>query len=168
MSMRIAVCPGSFDPPTLGHVNYILRAARLFDRVYVLVCDNSVKKSLLSAESRVVLLKDAFAGQPNIIAESYQGLLAEYVVEKQADVVVKGVRNAVDFAYEHELYEINRMIGAQVGRQLETILMPCAREFFAVSSSMVRDLIKFGKDCSAFVPNAPLLAEMLSYADGRR
>lgn len=149
--MKIAIYPGSFDPITLGHLDIIRRAALCFDRVFVCVMDNCDKKShMFPAEKRLELLRRSVAELPNVEAELFRGLLADYAREKEAHVIVKGLRNATDFDLEYQMAAINRGIWSQ----LETVFLPASIEYQHFSSTMVREMIRYGQPLEKYVPLA--------------
>ena len=145
--MKRAVFPGSFDPVTNGHMDVIKRAAALFDEVVVAVFDNPEKTSFFTLGERADFIRRATAGIPNVKVDCFDGLLIEYARNNGADVVVRGVRNVRDFDYEYELAGIYYLTGG-----IETVFIPARGENSRISSSMVRELIKHGKDPSDFVP----------------
>jgi len=163
LKKTIKVCiPGSFDPPTNGHIQLLKRAAELFDEVTVLVSPNAQKNHLLTVEERILLLTDALSGQANVHIECLNGLLAEVAVKNHFSAIVKGVRNASDFTYEYELFEINKSIGmSNYNTAIETVFIPAQKEYIFLSSTMVRELIKYSGDYSEFVPNSVLLKQIL-------
>ena len=149
--MKIAIYPGSFDPITLGHLDIIRRAALCFDKVFVCVMDNCDKKShMFPAEKRLELLRRSVAELPNVEAELFRGLLADYAREKEAHVIVKGLRNATDFDLEYQMAAINRGIWSQ----LETVFLPASIESQHFSSTMVREMIRYGQPLEKYVPLA--------------
>ena len=150
--MSIAVYPGSFDPVTLGHLDVIGRASRLFDEVYVCVMVNGGKNPLFTTEQRYAMLSAAAEGMPNVRAELWTGLLADYAREKGARCLVKGVRNATDFDVEFGMAQINRSLDAA----LDTVLIPARVEFLHFSSSMVREMIKYQQPLEPYVPEAAI------------
>lgn len=145
--MKRAVIPGSFDPITKGHTDLIERAAALFDEVVVAIFDHPEKKSFFSLEERVAFIKEACKKYGNVKTDCFCGLLIDYVREKDIDVIVRGVRNVRDFDYEYELAQIYSKTG-----NAEMVLLPSRGENAHVSSSMVRELIKYGRDPSEFLP----------------
>lgn len=145
--MRIAILPGTFDPPTLGHVDVIERAASLVDRLIVLVATNPLKKPHLAQAQRVRLLR---ASLPQTVqVDQTSGLLVDYCARVGATCIVKGVRDGQDLAEELTQAGMNRHLGG-----VETILLPASPRFAHVSSSVVRQLAYFGRDVSDFVPPA--------------
>ena len=149
--MKIAIYPGSFDPITLGHLDIIRRAALCFDKVFVCVMDNCDKKShMFPAEKRLEMLRRSVEELPNVEAELYRGLLADYAREKEAHVIVKGLRNATDFDLEYQMAAINRGIWSQ----LETVFLPASVEYQHFSSTMVREMIRYRQPLEKYVPRA--------------
>ncbi|MBO4445784.1 MAG: pantetheine-phosphate adenylyltransferase [Clostridia bacterium] len=152
--MTRAICPGSFDPVTNGHLDIIERAAALFDEVVVVAMTNFAKqgKYTFSAEERTELLKKATANIPNVTVDSYDGLLAEYCRDHDINVVVKGLRALSDFDSEFQQALSNRHLNPE----LETVFITTRAENMFLSSSLVRQLGAFGADISEFVPASVL------------
>lgn len=150
--MRIAVCPGSFDPVTLGHMDIINRASTLFDKVIVLVSVNSSKKYAFTAEERVELLKKVTGNLENVVVESDSGLLADYLKKKNATAIVKGLRAVTDFEYEFQMALTNKMLNPD----LETVFLTTSSKNMYLSSSMVKQVASLGGDISSFVPSCVL------------
>lgn len=149
--MSIAIYPGSFDPITLGHLDIIRRAAGCFEKVYVCVMVNCDKSSpMFSREKRLELIEKSIAHIPNAKAELFSGLLADYAREKGARILVKGVRNTTDFDSEMQMARINRGIEPT----LETLLLPASAEFAHFSSTMAREMIRYGQPLEKYVPAA--------------
>ncbi|MCW3157333.1 pantetheine-phosphate adenylyltransferase [Micropruina sonneratiae] len=142
-----AVCPGSFDPITHGHVDIITRAAELFDEVIVAVGRNSAKNYLFDTDERVELAAAAVAGVAGVRVEVLSGLLVDFCRDRGAGVVVKGLRFASDFDFELQMAHIN---GSLTG--LETVLLPASAKWGTLSSTMIREVASLGGDVSAFVP----------------
>lgn len=147
--MRRAVCPGSFDPVTLGHLDIIGRTAELFDQVIVAVGTNSAKRGLFSTDERVEMLRDAVSAWPGVSVAVFDGLLVDFCTEQQAQTIVKGLRFASDFDYELQMSQMNHRLTG-----VETVFMPTAVEWAFVSSTLVREIATFGGDVSAFLPAA--------------
>lgn len=145
---RIAICPGSFDPVTKGHLDIIRRAAALFDQVIVTVTVNPSKTPTFSTEKRVELIRRCVVDLPNVQAESCLGLLAEYARKKGACVLVKGLRAVTDFEYEFQMALINKKLNPE----LETMFMTTDSAYMYLSSSAVRQVAGFGGDIAEFVP----------------
>lgn len=147
--MKTAICPGSFDPVTIGHIDIIHRAAKLFDKVIVVVMVNYHKPdSYFSAEERVELLRRSLTDVDNIEIEMHGGLLAEYAKEKGACAVVKGLRAVSDFEYEFQQALTNKKLNPE----LETVFVISDAENMYLSSSVVKQVCGFGGDISEFVP----------------
>ena len=147
--MRLAICPGSFDPVTNGHLDVIQRASHLFDKVVVLVAVNADKHGVFTAEERCVLLRRATAHLPNVEVDSYDGLLADYARERHAAAIVKGLRAMSDFEYEFQMALTNRKLNDQV----ETVFLTTSTEYMYLSSSLVKEVARLGGDISEFVPS---------------
>lgn len=143
----LAVCPGSYDPITFGHLDIISRAARLFEEVVVAVGQNSTKRYLFDADQRVELAKEATAGIPGVRVEPMTGLLVDYVAGLGGGVVVKGVRFASDFDFELQMAHLNSAVGG-----VETIILPASSAWGTLSSTMIREIASHGGDVSKFVP----------------
>ncbi len=148
--MRTAIYPGSFDPLTNGHLDVVQRAAKLFDRVIVAVAKNEGKNPLFTLNERLVLVKNAVAHLPNVEADAFDGLLVEYVVEKKAQAIVRGLRAVSDFEFEFQLALMNRKLNENV----ETIFMMPKDTYTFLSSRIVKEIARLGGDVSSFVtPN---------------
>jgi pantetheine-phosphate adenylyltransferase len=145
---RIAVCPGSFDPMTMGHVDIIERAARLFDRVVVAVLVNAEKAPLFSFDERVAIIREVFAGQPNVEVETFQGLLVDYARQKQASVIIRGLRAVSDFEYEFQMALMNRHLAPPI----ETIFMMPAEQYTYISSRLIKEVFSLGGQIDGLVP----------------
>jgi pantetheine-phosphate adenylyltransferase len=150
-----ALCPGTFDPVTNGHLDIIERAARRFDLLVVGVLDNPAKEPLFSAEERVQMLKEATAALPNVEVDSFTGLLVDYARRKGADLVVKGLRAVTDFDYEIQMAQMNHRLAG-----VETMFMTTDPRWSFLSSSLVREVARFGGDVSGLVP--PFVVERLA------
>lgn len=144
--MRRAACPGSYDPPTRGHLDVITRTAALFDELHVLVGTNSAKTGLFTAEERVGLLEEAIGDLPGVEVHEFAGLVVDYCRSHDIGTVVKGIRGAADVDYEARMAHMNR---AMTG--LETLFLPAAPQWSAVSSSLVRDIARMGGSFDQFV-----------------
>ena len=146
--MKLAICPGSFDPVTNGHLQIVSRAAEMFDRVIVVAMANQNKQPLFSAEERMELLRRATAGMANVEVDTYDGLLVEYARQKQASVIVKGLRAMSDFEYEFQMALTNRKLNPDV----ETVFLATSAEYMYLSSSLVKQVASLGGDIREFVP----------------
>jgi pantetheine-phosphate adenylyltransferase len=147
--MRRAVCPGSFDPVTNGHLDIIGRASRLFDEVIVAVLINESKTGLFTVEERIAMLRDATSSYGNVRIESFQGLLVDFCRAQDAAVVVKGLRAVSDFDYELKMAQMNIGLAG-----VETLFMPTNPLYSFLSSSLVKEVAKWGGDVSPHVPDA--------------
>lgn len=143
----LAICPGSFDPVTHGHLDVITRAAALFDEVVVAVGQNSAKNYLFTPQERLDLVREATAELPNVTAEALTGLLVDFAAARGARVVVKGIRFASDFDFELQMAHINAAVGS-----VETVMLPASSRWSTLSSTMIREVASYGGDVSAFVP----------------
>lgn len=152
---RLAVYPGSFDPPTLGHLDIVERAARLFDGLTVAVGRNSAKRGLLSVDERCEALRRATRHLENVTVDAYDGLTVEYVERTGARSIVRGLRATADFEYEYQSTLVNRMMRPS----LETVFLMTSPELGYLSSSIVREVAQLGGDYSGMVP--PGVAEVL-------
>lgn len=149
MSATRAVCPGSFDPVTRGHLDVIGRAARLFDEVIVAIGANAGKNPLFAPAERVAMLTDACAAHPGVRVAVFDGLLVDFCREQDASAIVKGLRFAADFDYELPMAQMNRSLTG-----VETVFVPTAPEWSYVSSSLIREVATLGGDVTAFLPEA--------------
>lgn len=148
--MRTAVCPGSFDPVTSGHMDIFKRAAALFDEVIILVSVNLAKKqAVFTADERIEMIKSVTKDIPNIKVDKFEGLLADYVKEKDACAIVKGLRAVSDFEYEFQMALANKKLCPKA----ETVFLTTSSEYMFLSSSVVKQISSLGGDISAFVPN---------------
>jgi pantetheine-phosphate adenylyltransferase len=145
--MTTALCPGSYDPPTNGHVDVIERAINTFDRVLVAVVDNPSKESLFTTAERVAMLEGLFGDRAEV--GSFTGLLVEYAGEVGADVVVKGLRTVDDYEYEVQMSQMNRHLTG-----METVFMATRSEWSFISSSLVKEVAKLGGSIGGLVPGA--------------
>ena len=149
--MNVAIYPGSFDPITLGHMDIIRRAAKCFDKVLVCVMVNCDKQQpMFSREKRLELIRKSVAELPNVEVELWSGLLADYAAKKNAHILVKGVRNMTDFDLEIQMARINQGIMPE----LETVLLPASAEYEHFSSTMAREMIRYGQPLEKYVPAA--------------
>jgi pantetheine-phosphate adenylyltransferase len=157
---RIAIYPGSFDPPTLGHLDVIERAARLFDHLVVAIGVNSGKRPLLSTEQRLEALRQSTAHLDNVSVESFSGLLVQYAMEKNSSSIVRGLRATADFEYEFQMAMVNRRLSDKV----DTVFLMTKWEHSYLSSSIVREVAHLGGDFTGMVH--PAVAEIMKTALG--
>ena len=147
---KVAICPGSFDPVTLGHVDVAKRAAAIFGSCIVLVMNNRDKQYRFSMEERFLLCQKAFEGVENVTVEHYEGMLYEYLSErKETAVLVKGIRNEKDFLYEKKMAEFNFRHSS-----VETLYLDAAEALQDLSSTLVRKKMDQGEDLSAYLPES--------------
>jgi pantetheine-phosphate adenylyltransferase len=147
--VRRAVCPGSFDPVTNGHVDVITRAAALYDELVVAVLVNPGKAGLFTVDERIELLREATADLPSVRVDSFEGLLVDYCRAHDIPVIVKGLRAVSDFEYELQMAQMNRELA-----NIETLFVPTAPQVGHLSSSLVKQIANFGGDVSRLVPKA--------------
>ena len=163
--MKTAIYPGSFDPITLGHLNIIKRAAVCFDKLIVCVMVNSekVNRGLFTEEERVELIRKVVAKLPNVEVDSSTTLIAEYARQKRACTLVKGLRAVSDYENELQMALINRKLNPR----LETMFLPSSTKYTYVSSSMVKEMARYGADLSDFLPRE-IIADVQEKMDSRR
>ena len=147
MTIRRAVAPGSFDPITLGHLDVIERASALFDQVVVAVLVNSTKAGLFTIEERIALIEKSVSHLGNVSVDSWSGLLADYCKEHQISAIVKGLRAVSDFDYELQMSQMNLKL-----KGIETLFMATKPDYSFLSSSLVKEIAKYGGDVSSWVP----------------
>lgn len=150
--MTVAICPGSFDPITMGHVDIIKRAAAIYDRVIVAILENSGKAHLFSIEERLEMLRTACAHIPNVEVDHFEGLLVDYARSRGSRLVVKGLRAVSDFELEFTMALMNRRLDPS----LETVFVATSSEYSFLSSSMVKEVARLGGDVRGLVPDSLL------------
>lgn len=148
--MKRAVYPGSFDPMTLGHLDVIKRASKMFDELIVSVLNNKEKSPLFSVEERVNIIKEAVKDLPNVQVDSFSGLLINYAASRDIHVAVRGLRAVTDFEYELQLAQTNRQLSNEA---LDTVFLTTSLEYAYLSSSGVKEIAYFGGDVSPCVPD---------------
>ena len=157
--VRRAVCPGSFDPVTNGHLDIIDRASRLYDEIIVAIFVNQAKSNLFSVDERREMLVEATEVYPNVRIDTFQGLVVDYCRANDVPVIVKGLRAVSDFDYELQMAQMNRGLAG-----IDTLFMPTNPEYSFLASSLVKDIARWGGDVSALVP--PLVLKRLRNIDG--
>jgi pantetheine-phosphate adenylyltransferase len=162
----LAICPGSFDPVTHGHLDVIGRAAALFDEVIVAVGRNSAKNYLFTLDERLALMREVTTPWPNVSVEALEGLLVDFARARGAGVLVKGLRFASDFDFELQMAHINAVVGS-----VETVMLPASSQWATLSSTMIREVASYGGDVAAFVPDVVARqirrkSEGMEHADG--
>ncbi len=157
--MSTAVVPGSFDPPTLGHLDVISRAADVFQDVLIAVVQNPAKSPLFTAEERVSMLREVAAEWPNVAVEAFEGLLVDFAREQHDAFIVKGLRAMSDFEYELQMAQMNHHLSG-----VQTLFLPTSPEHAYLSSSLVKEIARFGGSLEGLVasPVAALLKERYS------
>ena len=148
MNKRYAMFPGTFDPPTLGHVDIIKRSAEMYEKVYVVVADNINKKTMFSAQERLEMIEEIFKGSSNITVCIWNGLVVDFAKANDIGVIVRGVRALNDFSYEFELASLYK----EMCPGIEVILLPTRLKFALLRSSGIREMVAFGADISKLVP----------------
>lgn len=155
---RLAIYPGSFDPPTLGHLDVIERASKLFDEIIVAVGVNAAKKPLLPDQYRIESLRESAKHLTNVTVEGFTGLLVDFVQSKGALSIVRGLRATADFEYEFQMAMVNRRLASEV----DTVFLMTKWEYSYLSSSIVREVATLGGDYSGMVP--PAVAKVIHQA----
>lgn len=145
---RVAICPGSFDPITNGHIDIVKRSLRIFDEVIVAVAVNLKKNPLFDIDKRVQLIKESLKGLENVKVESFKGLLVDYVRQKRGVAIVRGLRAVSDFEYEMQMALMNRRLDHEV----ETVFMMPSEEYSFLSSTMIKEIASFGGSVKGLVP----------------
>ena len=151
---RIALYPGSFDPPTNGHLSLIQRGLKMFDGLIVAVLKNPAKDALFTVEERVELLEGAVNGDARVQLKTFSGLLVKFAQEQGVNAVLRGLRAVSDFEYEFQMANMNRKLDPNI----ETLFMMTGEDYFYISSRFVRDVARLGGDVSGLVPQNVLLA----------
>ena len=145
--MKKAIFPGSFDPITIGHLDIIERSSRLFDEVIVVILENSEKRSTFALEQRLQFIKNACAHLDNVSVDHDTCLTVDYARKHQAMAIIRGVRSVKDYEYERDIASINQ----HMAKEIETVLMFASPAQSFVSSTIIREMVKYGQDISAFV-----------------
>ena len=146
--MKKCVYPGSFDPITNGHLDVIIRASKVFDEVIILIGNNISKKALFTIEEKINMIKLVTKDYPNIKVDSFSGLIVDYCKDNNINVIIRGIRNYTDYESEYDLYQHNYDINPNI----ETLLMMPKPENISISSSSVKEFLKFNCDISKYVP----------------
>lgn len=152
--MTTALCPGSFDPPTNGHMDVIRRSVTIFERVIVAVIRNPSKTPMFTDDERVEMLEELFGDEPKVEVMSFEGLLVDFARRQGVDVIVKGLRAVSDFDYELQMAQMNHHLA-----EMETVFIPTSAEYGYLSSSLVKEVGRFGGTVDGLVP--PEVAQIL-------
>lgn len=145
--MRTAVFPGTYDPFTIGHDALVRRALNLVDELYIAIGINTEKRTMLTLKERMQRIATLYKDEPRIHVVSYEGLTTDFAQSIGAQFILRGVRNTIDFEYERNIADVNKMLTG-----IDTLLLISEPEYAAISSSMVRELAHFGKDISRYLP----------------
>jgi pantetheine-phosphate adenylyltransferase len=150
MASLVAIYPGSFDPPTNGHLDLIARGARLVNHLIVAILRNTQKQPLFTVEERAEMLKEISAHLPNVEIDCFDGLLVDYAARRNADLIIRGIRNVADYEVELQMAHLN----SRMRSETETMFLPASAEYSFLSSRMVKEIITLGGDAASFVPEA--------------
>ena len=145
---KIAVCPGTFDPVTYGHIDIIKRASKIFDKLIIAVAHNQEKLALFTVDERIAMLKDSLKGMKNVTIDDFDGLVVDYVRQIGANVVIRGLRMISDFDYEFQMALTNRKLAGEI----ETIFMMPHESYSYISSKLIKETAGLGADLRHFVP----------------
>ena len=145
--MKKAIFPGSFDPFTIGHYSVVKRGLELFDHITIGVGSNCSKKSFFTLEKRLDIIRQVFHDEPRVSVKAYDSLTIDFAKKEEADFILRGVRSANDFEYEKSIADINKRLSS-----IETVLLFTEPQYSAVSSTIVRDLLSYGKEVAEFLP----------------
>ena len=146
---KVAIYPGSFDPITYGHIDIIERGLEIFDKVIVAIAENEEKRSLFSVEDRLRMVRTFFRDTPNVIVDSFKGLLVDYVAKTNAKVILRGLRATSDFEYEFHMASMNRSLNTH----LDTLFMMTNKDYFFVSSRTIKEVARLGGGVEGLVPD---------------
>lgn len=152
--MRTAIFPGSFDPYTKGHDSIARRGLQLFDRIIIGVGINEKKKGILAVEKRIKALKNLYRNEPRISVEAYSDLTVDFAKRKQADFILRGIRSHKDFEYELAIADVNKRLSG-----IETVILFTEPDLACISSTIVRELMHFGRDITEFLPEGFTIEE---------
>lgn len=152
--MKKAIFPGSFDPITKGHEALVIRGLEVFDEIIVAIGTNSNKNYMFSLEQRMDYIRQTFAHEPRIKVESYQGLTTDYCQQSEANFMLRGLRTSADFEFERAIAQINRDLQPDI----ETVFLITSADLSAISSSIIRDILKNKGDASQFLPDCLIIS----------
>lgn len=162
MKDTIAVYPGSFDPITFGHLDILARGLELFDKVIIAIANNIAKTALFSVEERQELIRQSVNGNENVLIDSFDGLLIDYVKKVDARFVIRGLRAMSDFEYEFQMASINRTLNPD----MDTLFMMTSKDYFFISSRTIKEVAEFGGPVAGFVPG-PVVKRLKEIFPGR-
>jgi len=162
LNPRLAVYPGTFDPLTMGHVSLIRRGLKVFDQVILGIAESTPKKTLFTVEERIALAKEVFRDDANIIVDSFDTLLIDYVSQKGAGAVLRGLRAVSDFEYEFQMALMNR----KLDREIQTVFMITDFKWMYLSSTIVKEVAMYGGDICGLVPGPVVKALHIRYGTG--
>jgi len=148
LAKRVAIYPGSFDPPTNGHLNLVKRGTQIFDQVIVAVAESTSKRYLFTTEERVKLWKQLLKGAPGVKVETFSGLLVNYVESKNSNVILRGLRNVTDFEYEIQMASTNHTLNSRI----ETVFMMTEGIYSHLSSTLIKEIVMLGGSVKGMVP----------------
>jgi pantetheine-phosphate adenylyltransferase, bacterial len=148
MSQRVAIYPGSFDPITNGHISIVQRGLKIFDKIIVAILLNPKKQALFSLEERIIMIKDTFKDEPNLEIDMFDGLLVDYAVSKNTNIVLRGLRAMSDFENEFQMALMNR----KLNRDIQSVFLMTEYKWFYTSSTIVKEAASMGGDVSGLVP----------------
>lgn len=162
MSEKIAIYPGTFDPLTNGHLSIINRALKLFDKLIIAILINPQKEPLFSTEERIDMLQEVLGDRPNVEVDTFNGLLVDYAVKKDSNVIVRGLRALSDFEYEFQLALMNR----KLNRDIQSIFLMTDYKWFYISSTIIKEAARYGGDIEGLVPS--IVSKKLKEKNGYR
>ncbi|MCM8818483.1 MAG: pantetheine-phosphate adenylyltransferase [Candidatus Omnitrophica bacterium] len=145
---KIGVYPGTFDPITYGHIDVVERSLKILDKIFIAVSSFPRKDFLFSIEERVLMIKEVFKNNKNVVVDTFDGLLVDYLRRKKIKIIIRGLRAISDFDYEFQMVLVNR----KLNKEIETIFLMPREEFFYISSSIVKEIAKLNGPISCFVP----------------
>ncbi len=148
MCKKTAIYPGFFDPITNGHLSIVKRGLEIFDKLIIAILNNPKKVPLFSIEERISMIKQALQNEPNIEVDTFDGLLVDYVVEKQSNIILRGIRALSDFEYEFQMALMNR----KLNRDVQSVFLMTDYKWFYISSTIIKEASSFGGDISGLVP----------------